>query len=102
MNKLAIGEFSHYFDPQLESEVSLGCYPNSHEDTAKPSGYEVPIPVVNSQSVSDTPPPTKTPPMTMALSTDDPFITKYNVPITFSKLHNHRKFGVILQFPVVV
>ena len=35
--------------------------------------------------------------MTMSLSTDDPFITKYNIPIIFPKLHNHRKFGVILQ-----
>ena len=110
-NELAVGELSNLFDPELDSEVSLDGNPNSHEDGANPpeldsdvsvddnpnsdedaancSGYEVPINDANSQAVSHTPAATKTPPMTMAVSTDDPFIMKYTIPITFVKGHNH-------------
>ena len=36
--------------------------------------------------------------ISVAVSTDELFITKYTIPITFVKGHNHRTFGAILQF----
>ena len=40
----------------------------------------------------------KTPPMTMAVSNDDPSITKFTIPISHVEGSNHRSFGATLHF----
>ena len=96
-NKLSIGELANIFDPNTGSEISLQSNQHSYEESVHPSGYELPINDANQQSVSHTSSPTKTPPMTMAVSNDDPSITKYTIPITHVEGSNHRSFGATLQ-----